>query len=464
MTFQISPDIIESNDVSITENAGGDLEITHVPSGESVTVGPAGFAAGAVDADSVSVTNSVGAGAVNADRFNADASCRLGRTVYYNPASSGPYIDGADAFADVPPGGTFIIAAGTDYDVATEGRLVMNDAEGKTICGEGWSADDGFTYSAYSGSKIVNMGADAIDSPVIEFSSTNREQRGVVVKDLSIHHEGATTPAILIDNAMKNVVEDCTINMETVGKTGVETINKSFFTRILRTHVHRFTDYGLHLKGQGGGGSVVDCHIGSGQAGSVGTRVERDGIYISGGQHSSNGAGIEFYNSGSNANQGSYVDGHIWFEKCDDAIRIDGGTYPYNNVTIVNPRTSLDSAGIGVNNLVNIGHGENIRVVHPSVFRQTDGGNLGTLGSNSRRVKFIGDYSNVGVPPVVDNGSENPTKIIQESLTDGYISNIDTSIPVWVALRRSTSGDWGPVFHDGTDWYKMSSANATFIP
>lgn len=393
---------------------------------------------------------------VSTDEVSNGRSFRLGEVVYYNPADSGPYTDGQDALSNVPDGGTFVLAAGTDYDVATEGRLAATRA--LTIVGEGWAVDEAGTLS---GSKIVNTGGDAVDSPVIEIESSNKTGSNWIhnpsIRGLSIDHDGATSPAVRFNWAIRSLIDECRIDMNGTGDTGVEYAGESFFGRMTRSHVTGATNRGIYVTGSGYGHEFIGVQSNHTASGAVALRTERPSTYIFGGAYGANstdGTGIQFYNTGAGGLRGGYVNSTA--ESTDTFVDIDGSS-TFNKVVVDSSRANLSN----VNTFVRFANADGCINMWPNTVAAGGGGDVAEWTASSAQCGVIANRSQLGSAGVTVDGSAYEAWMhVAGHVHDGTMGNLPSASNLTISVDYNIDQN-APVWHDGTGWYKGSATSFT---
>lgn len=247
MPFKIDPDEIENNHVRLATDANGDAVLVNKVTGETLTLDGnlrvseilSAEGGGTSELRNYASITSAAVGITQTQR-----SGRVGDYVYYDPAHKGPYIDGADAYADVPSGGTLLLAEGT-YNVDTEG--VLHTSVPKTIRGVGRAR-----HEDNSDHGTVIDSSQTAAAP-IEFNAGTVRREGGGLRDVAVRQLAASNqPVVRVNNMSQTTIADCLIsgNGGNVGK-GVQYKGQSFFARQYRNHIAGWTDRGVSVEGTG---------------------------------------------------------------------------------------------------------------------------------------------------------------------------------------------------------------------
>ena len=393
------------------------------------------------------------------DSLNEGKSLRFGDTVYYDPRDSGPYTDGQDALADVPPGGEFRLAP-TVYDVTTEGRLYTTSP--LAIRGTGWGRESG--GGADVGTRLINTGSDSVNSPVIEFdgSANTVQARRPEVRGVKIQHSPAGSYAIEVNNMTRSLIIDSDVDCVNNGFGGVHYTGRAFFARMVRSRVKAFSDFGIHVQGSGFAHEFLQCQTSTTvDNGGVGLQTECDITYVIGGEYATNtetttGTSIRFWNPEASQKYGGYV--NTTFESSDIGVDIDGDTARFDQVHVVNPYATLEQVGT----IVRWGASAGSTLRYPVIFIKAGGGQLAHWTVDSLHCGIISNYGSVGGASYTDDGASSPYIVVPQVLSNGFVAALPTgTVPVWVAYNTSVNS---PTFYDGTNWYEQSSANTTYTP
>jgi hypothetical protein len=375
--------------------------------------------------------------------LSRNKSHRQGSIVYYDPRGRGPYVDGADALADVPAGGTFVLAT-TTYDVASEGSLVVTANPGKSIVGNG------------PGSKIVNTGSDSVAGPVVGFDPSSGKVRDHVLRDFSVEHDD-TGPAVEVRNAPANSIKRLDVDAMDSAPKGIRLGAATYNSDVTDCRSRRATGANYEADSAGQLFYFIRC-VASGANGQTGLRALCEHPVVYGGTYSPEGTGsigIELRNDSGSGYHNADIRG-TYHEYVETAIDVNtAGTNKYRRVNIEAPRLQLGHHTDGVY----FGDSANSYLRNPMV--KGTGGNLVHWSANSSFDGIVTDGAAAG-EAMADDGAYIPHVIVPSAATNARVSGINTgSWYIWVAYDTDQNS---PVFHNGSSWYDQSSANATFTP
>jgi hypothetical protein len=378
----------------------------------------------------------------------AGSSGRIGDAVFYDPdGDGGPYADGQEALADVPPGGTFVIGHGT-WDVAEEGRLLIEKTV--QVRGMGW----GSTREDKRGTLIVNTGDDPIDKPAIEFhgpedlAEKNPRILGSL-RDVHVEHRG-DSPAVLFRRAIRTVVADCNINCGGEAPVGLKFETWGFFTRAYRNKIGGATDVCCQVTGVGYAHEFYSNHIATGVDGATAFQTQRQRTILIGGECAStgeNGTAVEFYNPGT---QGSEAGGYVvepGIEATANSIVIDGEK-PFDDVQVYHMKSSFHDD----QPMVTFGNTTNSKIFYP-VLKSHHRGTIARWSNQSRNCGIVTDAKVLRNLSVQDDGAQNPYIRVTSNATDDDLEKFPTGVPTTVAYNPDAGS---PVLHDGSEWKRSN--------
>jgi hypothetical protein len=425
--------------------------------GTAGPVGVAGCLGGGNDAGTVADRHTTDRSGGGADRKE---SGRIGDAVFYRPDDDGPYPDGQAALDDVPPGGTFIIGQGT-WDVAEEGRLVADRSI--SIFGSGvWKKGDTFgDDSELRGTVIRNTGDDPVDKPAVAFSgpgftdADRPERMNGRLRNLGVMHEGPSSPAVWIDEAIRTHIADCWVTCRNAAPTGIKygaqagtpDESRAFFSRAARNTVQSATDIGVHVTGPGYAHEFYSNHIATGVDGATAFQTQRQRTILVGGECAAtgeNGVAVKFYNPGTGGQQygGFVIEPGI--EHTERPIVIDGKS-PFNDVQLYHIKMSLR----GDVPAVTFGASDNSKLFYPVVKRHHSGP-LVRWSDRSLNCGVLTDGRTIANgAEFVNDGAMNPYVSVTGSVTNNMVEQLPTGVPMAVEYHEETGG---PAFYDGEVW------------
>jgi hypothetical protein len=403
------------------------------------------------DEASTGTPRQVETGAVNATP-DPNRSGRIGDAIYYDPDGDGPYEDGQAALDAVPSGGTLVIGNGT-WDVADEGRLVIDKT--MNVRGMGWAGD----REEQQGTRVVNTGGDVIHKPAVEFNGSNLptdEQNPRILGSLRnvrvLHHGDA--PAIRVRKAIKTTIADCHVDCLGGAPKGLKYEDWGFFSRALRNTVVGATDICVQVTGVGYAHEFYSNHFATGAEDGTAFQTQRKRTILVGGECAATGdagTGVEFYNPGTNGIQyGGYVV-EPGIESTDKPIVI-GGEEPFNDVQVHHLATSSLT---GESPMITFGNTDSSKVFYPILRDRTKhGGTLAHWTDRSANCGIVTDakvFKNISLK---DEGAHNPYVRVTSSATDEEIQQFPTEVPTTVAFNSDAAE---PVFHDGLRWKRIGA-------
>lgn len=352
----------------------------------------------------------------------------------------------AQAVAAMPVGGTLDIGYG--FDVATYG--VISSTKAFDIKGSGWVTNSSDTPY---GSVIYNSGGDVVDSPVITFDGAS-SLRHINISGISIFHEGATTPAIKIENSPYTNITDIRIHGNNLGYAGIEYSEGSFFARVSKSTLTRLVAYGIYNHGTGSQYEFDENHIAGYTSGDnfVGVYTTCSGTFIRGGEIQSPGANswvAKFYNTAAaNRTGGGVFD--VFVEDSGNFVEIDGLTNQFENVSIVRPRFSMGTGITGYG--VKFERARSCSLINPQLSASSGGTALVYWGENSAYCSAEGGITNYATGTFSAHaGASHAINMIHggigmaTGLTFGTGTNIRTIIDYIDELE-------GPMIHNGVAW------------
>lgn len=387
---------------------------------------------------------------VNADEVNNGRSGRFGDLVYYDPADSGPYVDGADALDDVPAGGTFRLATGT-YDPATEGRLETN--LGVSILGSGASQDDN---GAAFGTKLFNTSGAPLDQPIIEVSDPDGRAGGPVeVGNFQMRHHGPTTAGVRFENHTFGYAHDIAANQQGIGASALRYGQSSFFAWAERVATGGDIEAGIDFQMNGSQNYAVQCKTdSSGETGAIGLRFGTSG-YAFGGQHEGDAAGIQFDNQAGNAIAGGGVFRSL-VEVSDPAIDITGAN-EWNSLRIFEPTIDCNDGATAVR----FDNATACDLIRPTIKAQNLASPLYEFTANSEDNQIKTDYYNIVNASVTDSGALNSMEV-RGALGDARLGNLPTALPIHVEMDSNRG--YVPVIYDPDAGTWRETSSTTFTP
>jgi len=348
------------------------------------------------------------------------------------------YSSASDAISDTPPGGTLWVD-GT-FDVATIGTFTIDKP--MILRGFGWGKD---AAGNLSGSKLVNTGADAVDSPVILVQSGTDLVSEVVIRDLAIEHEGPSSFAIEVNGVTRTAILDVGIDCNSAGYGGVHYQNDGYFARQYRTFITAFTTYGTLVEGNGGCHEFHSCHMGSSSEGSTALEIRRRGVIVVGGEYAggTSGVGVRWYNPEEDTLHGGVLVGS-WFEACDIGIEITGDTKKWSGIRLYSPffnRADVTTA-------VRFDMAVDCVLYYPS-WQQYDPMTIVHWTANATRCGAYLDYALARLD-MVDDGAAQPYVIVDQALTDSLQGYINTVVPTFIRWNIDKKS---PAWWDGSTWH-----------
>lgn len=383
------------------------------------------------------------------DDINRNRSHRHGTHVYYDPRDRGPYVDGQDALADVPDNGTITIAA-TDYDVATEGRLSTTRA--LTIEGEGWDKRD-------AGSRVVNTGADAVDSPPVEFDGSATGDEAPTVRYLAVDHEGPNSPAVRVNDMTHPRVESVVSILNGLGQDGISIEGNSFYSVVEHSWVNGHTRRGISNTAVGSAHVVRDSHAVSNAPNNPDYGLYSTAIqtYVSGGEWATpNAVGAKLNGDASYLQGGNFESSAVGIE-----VGESGGANP-SRVRVARPRLHLDSLSTGVR----FANCYDATVFYPDFDNAGAGGTGYVWESGASAAGAIHNGGGDKAAPLTNNGANNPFVYYPIATTDAVISAITTEPGVDIGVAMATDHESVPAVYDGSaaTWKHLASATTAFTP
>jgi hypothetical protein len=383
------------------------------------------------------------------------SSGRIGDAVFYDPdGDGGPYADGQEALADVPVGGTFVIGHGT-WDVAEEGRLLIEKTV--QVRGMGW----GSTREDDRGTRIVNTGDDTIDDPAIEFRGPEEpaEQNPRILgslRDVHVVHEG-DAPAVLFQRSIRTVVADCNINCRGKAPVGLKYETWGFFARALRNKVSGATNVCTQVTGVGYAHEFYSNHCATSTDGATAFQTECNRTIVIGGEYASTGEGgiaIRF----KGRLRGGYV-ATPGIEATD--VGIDLGTHgvdglesgPVEDVQLYHIGMGGGGGDVGVR----FGNARGCRLVRPVPFpwgRPADGGDfqIAEWSEASRDCGMIASAWALADEQYRDEGGTNPYVHVNSGVDDDVLARLPAGVPTTVGYSQSAGA---PAVHDGSGWERV---------
>jgi hypothetical protein len=386
-------------------------------------------------------------------------SGRTGSTVFYDPDDRGPYADGQEALADVPDGGTLVLAA-TVYDVESEGRLLIERPVHLRGAGEKWSRlatwdDDGNRTLTPLGTRIRN---DSVAKPSIEYrGNENKMLQGVSINGLTVNHQ-TDAPAVRFRDTIATTVSESSISCPKDAPKGIKYERGSFFARVVRTRVSSYDDIGIHVAGNGYSHEFYSCWVASSSSGVTQLQTEVDRTIILGGEYGGrnheDATSIRFYNpEGADVMYGGLVL-EPGIEHSARCIDIDGEG-PVDNVQMYHTLLSLyaqDSdtfkgGGAGVR----FGNARNCKLVNPIATSQ---GNIAHWTAQSSNCGIVTDAGTHARCSIIDDGAREPYVSVTGSANEFQLENMPTDVPTTVEYYTKNGR---PVLHDGSAWKQPAS-------
>lgn len=405
--------------------------------------------------DEIERVLSDGVGLLNTDALNNGRSGRFGDTVYYSTQDSGPYTDGADAYEDVPPGGTLLLGDG-NYDAATEGRLVSTVPKNIRGLGWGYDADNG-----YSGTVLVNTGEDSIDAPMIDFDGTetgasNDFISGPTVRDLFIQHDSPSAAAVHYNDAPHSVTENVRISGGATAKHCLHYENDSFLGYAQSVRAQDSDGQAVLVDSPGGYGYTFDtCFFRSDNDAGLEARLQN--IVTIGGQFTGD-VGLRLSQQSDRRMSNSYIISPT-FEACQTtSLEFDDLTPTDNLATLNNHVLSPRFITKPDYHIQFIDSADS--VVHNPYFEQPATVVDVRWGGDSVRDGIIGTKASIPDGIEVDGGFE-PWMTFNQPMKNALVDTIPTDPDLNVSVCYNPVAG-GPVWHDGADWYVASGS--TFTP
>jgi hypothetical protein len=418
-----------------------------------------GAIAGCVDgADEPSEAEPVGTTRTSATATPKPRS-RVGDEVFYDPDGDDKYSDGQAALADVPVGGTLVIGNGT-WDVAEEGRLVVNHSV--NIRGMGWPS----RKETAGGTRIVNDGDDAIDKPAVEFqgpldlSETNPRILGSL-RELLVSHTG-DAPAVRFKRAIRTTIADCDIRCRGQAPTGILYDHWGFFARALRNRVIGATDIAVHVAGNGYAHEFYSNHFASSGPGSIAFQTQRHRTILMGGECAStaeDGVGIRF--------KGPIRGGYVvepGIENTDIGIDVGGNrgervSGPVEDVQLYHVGLTREKVG------AHFGNATGCRLIRPVPYdwgeREREGEasfDLVEWSQHADDCGVVASASSLEGETYEDHGAKDPFVLIESSASDERLNALPTGVPTVVGYGRDAGV---PIIHDGSEWKRVSVESYT---
>jgi len=359
--------------------------------------------------------------------------------------------------------GATLIIDGT-FDMATAEMGVISSTIPFNI--SGWHSVDNSAVGY--GSKLVNEGLDSVDSPVILFDVASQEEK-LKISGIHIHHEGATSDAIVIDNVIHSVIEDSYIDLDDAGHGGVRYANNAFFARINRTRIRDFVSTGVEILGNGSEYVIIDCQVASSQASSVGVHTMCEGTHVIRGQINVSGAGgknIHFDSDGSPILDGGYVKDVLMENLAADGYGVYvggvGQSGNFESVVIEGLQANVNS-GTNDGTLVMFDDTNYSKFINPVLQGTATPAattRLVNFGAGSNSCELVCDYPSSLIKMDVDAASVRCIKKVTSPVTRGNLPNVtidDATSAVNVLTTKMDGGviDSPPGFvptYNGTGW------------
>jgi hypothetical protein len=374
----------------------------------------------------------------------------LGDVVYYDPdGDGGPYADGQEALDAVPSGGTFVIGNGT-WDVAEEGRLVIDKTV--NVRGMGWASN----REEQQGTQIVNTGGDTLNEPTVEFNGdrlqTDQKNPRILgsLRNVMVRHHG-DAPAVLVRRAIKTTIADCHISCDGKAPKGLKYETWGFFSRAVRNTVVGATEICAQVTGVGYAHEFYSNHFATGADDATAFQTQRQRTILVGGECAvtgENGTAVEFYNPGDDGIQaGGYVV-EPGIEHTAKSIVIDGDA-PFNDVQVYHLKSSFE----GDKPMITFGATKNSKVFYP-VLKDHHEGTLARWSELSSDCGIVTDTKVLKNLSVNDEGARNPYIRVTSSADDEDLQKLPTGVPTTVAFNPDAGA---PIFHDGQRWKRVGS-------
>jgi hypothetical protein len=370
------------------------------------------------------------------------SSGRVGDAVFYDPdGDGGPYADGQEALEDVPSGGTFYLGHGT-WDVAEEGRLLIEKTVHIQGMGRASAREDP------QGTQIVNTGSDAIDEPAVEFNGTNlqtEEQNPRIygsLRNVSVRHHG-DAPAVLLRRAIKTTITDCSVDCEGKAPKGLKYETWGFFSRALRNTVVGATEICTQVSGVGYAHEFYSNHFATGTDEAVAFQTERHRSILIGGECAAtgeDGIGIRFYNPSSTPIYGGVVV-EPGIEHTEHPVVIDGDS-PVENIQIYG---SLLDVGTDEGAAVRFGNAKNCKLIYP-VLRN---GKVAHWTDQCQDCGVLTDVGTLAGATYTDEGAVRPFVSVRGTSDNSLLGVLPTGVPTFVEYNEEAGA---PVVHDGDRW------------
>jgi hypothetical protein len=399
-------------------------------------------------------------GAAPGQTATSESSGRIGDSVFYDPDGSGPYEDGQAALDAVPPGGTFVIGHGT-WDVAEEGRLVVD--EGINVVGAGWTKAP-FEFgpdATRSGTIIDNTGDDVVDKPPVEFKPADPENprlHNPSLREVSVMHAGETSPAVRVE-ALRTLIADNYVSCTNTAPVGISYEKMGFFARALRNQVGGFNDVGIRVAGVGYAHEFYSNHVATNNEGATAAiDIQRHRAIVVGGEYAmpnvDGAAAIRFSNPDGGRISGGYVV-EPGIEHTDIGIDIAPEMGQVDNVQVYHCMQAVLHEKTA---FVRFGNTTNSKVIFP-VIRTN--GEIAQWSRNANHCGVVTDADNLAGCTITDDGATNPWIQVTGAATDSSIDDFPTGVPIAVDYAVDENA---PAFHDGDSWYSLAGAAQQYAP
>lgn len=392
---------------------------------------------------------------ISTDELSRNHSHRIGSTVYYDPRDRGPYVDLADAVADVPRHGTLKLAS-TRIIISEEGPI--HASQPIFVEGSGGGRDPNADhYDGKSGTILENSAyyASSIDDYAIDINGSGQYAG---VKDLVIYTAAANNAGIRINDIVRTDIRNVEVDAYgTQGYRGIELTGDNYFARMMNVHATGGSDTPMHISTTGWGNLLLGVHCNTTVDGVPALNFDARNPWIIGGEFASQGSnarGIDFENTHSYDHRGGYVS--TTTERTPTGFNVKGGTNKWKDLVFDN----CFAVGGNTGTVYRFDNAENCVVRDPAV-EQPGSTTLGAWSSNAVDCGFVGGRRNFeGTDWTIVSGATNPYVKVRGSHTDTEINNITTKSGLKIMVEHSATQN-APVWYDGSGWFHGSSTSYT---
>jgi hypothetical protein len=244
------------------------------------------------------------------------------------------------------------------------------------------------------------------------------------------------------------------------GNRGIQYDGNCFFISANNVAVRRYTDVGLAVEPSGGSQNIfTNCHVdGDGSVGAIGLRTIRPGTWVIGGEYIGGDAGIAFEAESDDVIGGGTI-GTFHELRGTGITHREPGSGRVRNVHHYSPRANFAT---GLPELVRFNSCTDCTVNLPQVGDISTTGDTVVWDSGSTRCGMRATVRSLRAE-YTDNGGFLPYVEAVGSFDSFAANNITKGVKTFVPSYEGQSAPT-PAYHDGSNWYELSSAATQFSP